>query len=336
MNNIHKSQEISALERELVARAAVVDCAMVQMSRLTLPAGLFDPAAASAPLPDASQLLPLLVAENDGGSFSIVDGCKRYLALRGLGRAFCACGIAAGPLTASQAGLLRILVNRSRGAHIGERFVFYKWMAGQGYAKDQTAVAQLLGIRWNEAAELADLSECPGDVVAAVCSDRIHVQNAADFRALSEKDRSSFAGFFGSLRLSQQAEREFLQWLAEIASSRDCGAGDILALPECAAVKNDVSLNDPQRIEKLRSILHSLRHPRFDAALQAWNELSRKANPHPSSIHFLPDPFFEKDRIEVRVVVSNPDKAAEMFRDLSAVSVEAWQGLIQPADGTVM
>lgn len=309
---------------------------MVRLSRLTLPAGLFDPAAASALLPDASQLLPLLVAENDGGSFSIIDGCKRYLALRGLGRAFCACGIVAGPLTASQAGLLRILVNRGRAAHIGERFVFYKWLAGQGYAEDQAAVAQLLGIRWTEAAELAELSECPGDIVAAVCSNRIHVQNAADFHALSEKDRSSFTGFFGSLRLSQQAEREFLQWLAEIASSRDCGASDILVLPECTAVRNDVSLNDPQRIEKLRAIVHSLRHPRFDAAQKAWNALSRKVNPHPSSIHFLPDPFFEKDRIEVRVVVSKPDKAAELFRDLSAVSAETWQELMRPAGGTVM
>jgi hypothetical protein len=365
-NGTRALQELSSLEADLPHIAASLRCApQVPVDKLRLQGGLFDAGASQAPLPPAMLLQPLIVAEEgDNGlknpaascressipmerkhtysrsltseqapgnalakGFIILDGCKRLLELRERKQSYCACAIVNGPLSGTRAGLLRILLNRGRALDIGEQVLFYKWLKARELAGD---ASRLLAMQENVIHEIHIVTICADDVVSAVCSGHIHAQNAPDFNLLSEQDRPAFLEFFRGLALSQQTEMEFLQWLPEIASVRGIAARDVLALPECVAAQCDTRLNGPQKIQKIRAFLHSLRYPQFDAALKQWNALSQKINPDFSSIHFVPDRFFEKDRLDIRVTVSKPDQATKIFESLRKVSREEWSHLLRP------
>ncbi len=323
-NGTRASQELSRLEADLPRIAASLRFTQVQLDKLTLPEDLF--AKNSAPLPEAALLVPLVVAEERGG-YLILDGCKRYLAMRAQCRPACACGVVKAPVSAPRAGLLRIMLNRGRNLDIGERVLFYQWLADRGFGD---GTKRLLGLDDNDVHDFQNIISCHDDVIAATSRGRINVRNAADFNLLDERDRSAYLMFFDGLKLSLQTEREFLEWLPETASTRGIEVRDILALQELSAIKCNTTLNDPQKIQKIRASLHSLRYPRFDAALKQWNALAQKINPDPSSIHFVPGRFFEKDRLDIRVTASKPDQAINAFESLREISREEWSQLIRP------
>ena len=85
-----------------------------------------------------------------------------------------------------------------------------------------------------------------------------------------------------------------------------------------------------QKIQKIRASLHSLRYPRFDAALKQWNALARKINPDPSSIQFVPGPFFEKDRLDSAGDGVKARSGNKSFGSLREISREEWSQLIRP------
>jgi hypothetical protein len=229
-------------------------------------------------------------------------------------------------------GYIRIMLNRGRPLHISEQHHFFSWMITQDPPWSREEAARILRLPLKTIAELAELVDCPADTINAVCSERIHLQNAADFSLLAEDARIRFLQFSEGLELSVQTQRGFLQWLPEIASQRNCSIKDILVLPECTVTRNDPKRNDPQKIQAIRLFLHSLRFPRFDADLSNWKALWRKLNPDSAAVHLLPDPFFEKDRIELRITVSDPGKARKIFGSLAVVSEDNWKELMHPSD----
>ncbi len=307
-------------------------CGRVSLKDLSLPRDLF--AVGCAPALDASALIvPLVVVAKENGSFEIVDGCKRYTMLAGGNTApDCSCSIIDETLSETSAGLLRIMLNRNRPLFVAEQLLFYKWLLSRMPAFETAEAADLLNLPWKIAKELETLVMSPQDVIDTVCNKRIHLQNAGDLSRLTNEDRASVLEFFDGLGLSQQVEHEFLQWLPEISSNLGVEIKDVLSNAELMAARNDPLPNGPQKIERLRRCIHSLRYPRFSSALNRWNALSGKANPDPSAVRFVCDPFFEKDRLEIRIAVSSPDKIKEITARLSDIPRTTWRELIHPSD----
>jgi hypothetical protein len=330
MNSTSQLQPLLQSERHLLSLVKTSRCVMVDIDKLELPEALYIEAALLPPLPQEVLLLPLLTVENDRSGYSIIDGCKRYVVLKADARPQCACGVLAGSLSGEQVGLLRILLNRGRTLHIREQFLFCKWLASVGGVTDPGATAHFLNLPWKQVLELRELLSFPSDVISVVLKDKIHLQNASDFRILPEEDRQAFLAFFEEFELSQQTEREFIQWLSEIALTRKRGSSEILNSAEYQAIRKDSQRNSPQKIQRIRLMLHSARYPEFDAAVKHWDILASEINPDPSAVTFAPAPFFEKDRLEIRVVVSQPRKAVDTFGKLSGISAETWSKLLGP------
>jgi hypothetical protein len=315
--------------RDLLRQVGLVRYQQIPLHALAFPVELYDETAQYEALLPAQLLLPLFVTENGGGVYSVIDGCKRLSFFKKENRAECACGIMAAG-TPFQSGIARILLNRGRSLTVNEQFIFYKWLKAYGVLTEKSCAEEFLDLPWKRITELEMLTNCPADVQAAVFSHRLHPQNVPDFHVLGENDRAAFLAMFAGLELSQQAQHEFIQWMAETACAQKTAFTGIKEFPEIETIILDKALNAPQKIEKIRSLLHSIRFPRFDAVLKNWNKTAHEINPAPLKVSFIADPYFEKNRLEVRVKVSSPDDAKEIFGKLAGISAEKWSGLTVP------
>lgn len=329
MSDTRESQKTFQTEHEILSLARSISYGRISLSKLGLPRDLYDEAMLSQPLPSAQQLNPLLVSGNGSGTYVIVDGCKRFACLQRGNSAECACGIVPS-LSPLQQGLVRILLNRGRALSIREQFLFYSWLKTFAGFKGKNDISRFLDLPWNQMTDLDELLSSPADVRNAVFENRLHAHNAADFRLLSEKDRDSFLEIFKGLGLSLQAEREFIQWMSEIAHAQTSSIKDFSGFKEIETVTNDTTLNAPQKIQKINSLLRSRRFPGFESTCKTWDKLAREVNPDASIVNFIASPFFEKNRLEVRLVFSKPREALETLKKLSGIPEAAWARLINP------
>jgi hypothetical protein len=329
MTDTRESQKHFPTEHEILALVQAIRYERISPGRLALPRNLYDEAALSQPMPFAGLLKPVLVSENGSGKYAILDGCKRFACMQRESIAECTCGIAPF-LTPVQQGLVRLLLNRGRALSTREEFLFYSWLTAFAGFKEKNDIVRFMDIPWNRMADLDELLSSPADVCNAVLENRLHAQNAADFRLLPEKDRIYFLEIFKGLGLSLQTEREFIQWMPEIACARKSSIKDFSGFKEMETVTKDASLNAPQKIQKICSFLRSLRFPGFDSACKTWNKLVNDVNPDASNVRFIASPYFEKNRLEVRLVFSGPQQVSETLEKLRGIPETAWSGLINP------
>jgi hypothetical protein len=169
-------------------------------------------------------------------------------------------------------------------------------------------------------------------ISASAPDNKLHPENAAAFNRLDAADQKAFLALSNELHLSLQTEREFLEWLPEIAYSRKQTIASVLESDEILAARKSPVLNAPQKIERMRAYIFSLRFPMYDAALKQWKQLSQKTFGNMPGVAVVPNPYFEKDRLELRISISKADEACEVMRKLAALPKSTWAALINPME----
>ena len=140
------------------------------------------------------------------------------------------------------------------------------------------------------------------------------------------------------MKLSQQTQREFLEWLPEIAFSRGIPVSDLLQSKEITAIMNNATLNAPQKIEAVRDLLHSWKFPAYSEALKTWKQTAAATsravleNEPSSRVVFMPSPAFEKNKLEIRISIAHARAAKEVFEGLSKIPQSTWAKLIYPVE----
>lgn len=310
--------------------------ASAPIDKLALPEGLFDE---KTPLHSGTvidNILPIIVTKTENcDEYVIVDGCKRFLALKKNNAKECIGVVFSKVLDLKSIGLLRIALNTGRPLHIREKLLFFKWLL-ENYSgelgESLLAEAGLLSF------ELKPLSACDEDIIDAVAEDRINIRNAEDFSLLDKPDRKAFLEIFKDMKLSQQTQHEFLEWLPEIAFSRDVSVSDLLRSKEMTGTMNDATLNAPQKIEAVRDLLHSWKYPASSDALKSWKQTAAATsravveNEPSSQVVFMPSPAFEKNRLEIRISIGHARAAKEIFGRLSQIPQSTWAHLIYPVE----
>jgi hypothetical protein len=190
--------------------------------------------------------------------------------------------------------------------------------------------------------ELKPLAACSEDIIDAVAHNRINLRNAEDFSLLEEKDRTMFLEMFRDLAMSQQAQRELLEWFPEIAFSRNMSVSELLKSKEIYGIITDKTLNAPQKIERLRDLAYSWKYPLYSGALKNWKQLAAATsraivdNEPSSQVVFLPNPAFEKNRLDIRISIGHARAAQEIFEKLSQIPQTTWAHLIYPVEDNDM
>jgi hypothetical protein len=306
--------------------------AMVAAEKLALPAGLFDAALTDdgEPLTEPLTLsMPVIVRINDKG-FLIVDGCKRFAALRGQGRNKVACGIIETPMDETAAGLLRIGLNAGRQLKSREKLMFIRWLKSKCDTETYHAQAQGLLLTANERHDYEQLIDCKPWLVEAALRGTLDMTVAPEMNHLPENDAQELITLFARLSFSRQMQRELAEWLPEIAFIRKIALGALLGSEPLAAILSDKRLNNPQKAAGIHDRAHAMRFPLYAETKKAWVEQSRKINPDPAKITFQPSPWFEKNSLEIKIKITDAASAQQVARKLAEIDLEQWQQLVDP------
>ena len=167
-------------------------------------------------------------------------------------------------------------------------------------------------------------------ISAAAPNNKFFPENETAFNRLDAADQEAFLALSNELHLSLQTEREFLEWLPEIAYSRKQTTAMVLESDEIRAARKSPVLNAPQKIERIRAYIFSLRFPRYDAVLKQWKQLSQRTFGNIPGVAVTPSPYFEKNRLELRISISKADEACEVMQKLAALPKSTWVSLIDP------
>ncbi|HAJ79268.1 MAG TPA: hypothetical protein DCO75_05810 [Fibrobacteres bacterium] len=336
-NNTGKSRRHIPDIKDIVPRFPPISYSVVSVDKLIFPSGLFDMKNSGHSGIDAVLVLPVIaIREEASDKLVVIDGCKRVARLLKDNEKTCACGIVSGPIDMKTAGLFRILLNKNRQLNIGEKVCFYKWLK-KNYSGDAfNDIATILGFPASICQELAPLVDCREKIFDAVNTDRLALKYVPDFCRMDESDQNAFLDSFTDILLSNQTQREFLEWLPEIAYTKKTSVAAILQSTDIQNIIKDTVLNNPQKTEAIRNILFSLKFPMYNEALKTWkktaSEVSRAAlkNEPSSRLLFTPGAAFEKNNLEIRLTISYAGAAKEIFRKLSEVPKETWSRLIYP------
>lgn len=294
-------------------------------SEETAPASLLSSSSLSV------SLYPLIVTPCSESRYVVCDGCKRFLAGRSRGEKSFSCVVVCTELNKFTFGLLRMALNGTRPLSIREKYLFSIWLQ-KNCAADFHDYAAKIGISRGDITCMHYLSQCSAEVKNAVLNGRIHHTMAEDFSLLSSEDQDRFLHVFEHIQLSLQTQRELFQWLPEIAYRDGIAVKQILTREDVEHILFHKTLNIPQKIQKIRELINSLRFPRLSSAQTIWNKTVQKLNPDSSRIQFIPDPCFEKDKLEVKIVVTNPENAVTIMQKMAEITVSDWKKLIAPTD----
>jgi hypothetical protein len=297
---------------------------------ISFPQDLWDPRI--PPLTESGYTLavPIIVTATSDSSYMIIDGCKRLRRVREQGRTSISCGILSHTPSEQELGLLRIMLNCGRPLHLREKRLFLAWLRATTDQPTCRSMLGRLGISAREQHDIQPLVNCRESVLEAVDSGWLHLPNLRDFLLFSVEDGDRFMALFKPLKLSQQSQREWIEWCQEIAAAHTTAVRQVLGDEAIAGILTNADLTAPQRIEKIRHILFQRRFPQLTAAETAWHELVRQCNPQPGRVVFSHDPFFEHNRLSVQISISQPDEAQTLLGGLVQISSENWRRLIYP------
>jgi hypothetical protein len=298
-------------------------------SSLRLPAGLYDPLAGGGV--QMPVMPPLIVSGGGRKGYTVVDGCKRLMSLKRGNQARIPCEVVERPLDRSGLGLMRIQLNRGRLFSLREKILLLKWLARHCRCEQMEAAHRDLGVSPQDWVMLAPLASARDKaLVGAVASGALHLALVRSFLLLSRADRQAFLRAFQGAKLSLQTQREFLEWLVEIVQAQRVSVRRLLQQRVFRDVFRERRLNWPQRILRIRALLHARRFPRLSEAERAWRAAAAKANPAPSQVSFIHSPSFEKNRLEIRVTATSPGSAQATLSKLAAIPGQTWEKLVYP------
>jgi hypothetical protein len=304
--------------------------AEIALDHLHLPPDLFDGRTPHEQTSPYANAFPLIVCATGATSFTVIDGCKRLLRMQRSGQVTAPCGILDTGIDSTRLGLLRIMLNKGRQLHLREKICFAGWLENNIAPDHAIEVCAGMGIAASERNVLKHLLSSGESAINAVSDGRIHIQSVEDFVVLSGEDRKAFLDTFGRLRLSVQMQRELLQWLPEIAVAENTTIGELLKRDTVCRILEDARINDPQKIQHIRELVHSWRFPRLHAARAEWESLAGSVNPDPRKIGFECSPAFEKDQLSIRIRLTDAGDAEALFSKLGQVPRHMWERLIYP------
>lgn len=301
---------------------------MLPVSKLTV----FEELTDLSPVQDSSTVqdfIPLIVVAR-GDGYVIVDGCKRYgrAVKRNLTEA--ACCIVGGSIDGKRAGLLRIMLNRGRVLSFKEKILFIRYLKAHLEKIEFEKHVELLGIPSKDKHDFERISQCSPEIIDAVERGSLDISTAGEVSRIGDNDSEAIIKLFSCFQFTRQMQRELIEWIPEIAFREKKSVAEVISSEWMAVIINNEKMNGPQKMQKVRDAVFEYRFPNLANAKKVWKDLVKSVNPDASRVAFGASDSFEKNRLEVKVTLTDPSQAAKIFGKLSQLDPEKWDRLIYP------
>lgn len=313
---------------DLLPKSLELTSDFLDLDLLTLPEGLFQKSFFEDKTSILDELHPLIVRPIENGRFCIVDGCKKFVKRLSGRKTPVSCKIIQTSMNELTAGLLRIVLNR-HWRHNHEKYLVIKWLSEKSF-QNSNVIIQNLGYTHKEKESLTKLIFVNDDLRRMVFTDELDISLIEYMNVLSPSDRVGFVRTFKDIKLSHQTKREFLEWLPEIAYNEKCSVVDILNRDGIVDILSNEALNIPQKVKQLRNLLYREKFPLLSKVEEQWRKKTLSLNPDSSCLSFIPNAFFEKDQIQLKISITNSQNAKSLFMELANISHEDWKYLIHP------
>jgi ParB family chromosome partitioning protein len=133
---------------------------------------------------------------------------------------------------------------------------------------------------------------------AAVVAERLPLETALWIGQQTPEDRQALLGLFIGLKPGINRAREFASAIEDMCRRDGCSAAVLLHTLGVSAVLADTQLANPQKLERVRRVLHEARHPLFSAHEQRFQETIRRLR-LPAPVSLRPPPYFEGQQYQV-------------------------------------
>jgi ParB family chromosome partitioning protein len=152
-----------------------------------------------------------------------------------------------------------------------------------------------------------------------VLKEEVSRTNIRRISSLSSKDRMALLSLISPLKLGENRLREILTFLEEIIKRDRLTIREILKRPEIQAVLCHQELTPPQRADRMKKALLSLRYPRMHT-METKFEKKRKGLNLPPNVSLQHQPFFEGKRLKMEFQFETVDEYRSMLSSLSKIA----------------
>lgn len=249
---------------------------------------------------------PPLVAQNQEGSFDIVAGYRRILALKTLGERKALCkdvtAALASPLERFLAAFYDNLATRKFN-DIEKTMILHKLEHLVPEKKILTSFMPLLSLPSHEGTlkfylKLLDLDEA---IQKAVAREEISIKVAKAFVEMERASRQALFHWISMLKFNINQQMKFIEYISDIGMREGLAAPELLAEQSLVKLMEKPQVNNPQKAKAVLETLRVRRLPRLAQAQEAVaTAISEISMPPESSIHY--DPYLEDPnyRLEIR------------------------------------
>ena len=173
-----------------------------------------------------------------------------------------------------------------------------------GLADSGTAMARLLPV-----------ASMPPTLQAAILSGDIALPIALRIIRLSPGDARALGHFYLRITTGLNKQRELWDLITDISARDGISIADLLAQEAIAAVVDDPDCPTPQKVERLRGTLKSMRFPELVKAEADFQRNLKSLNLHPH-IQLAPPPFFEGRSYRLTLTVDDRDGLSRLQSEL--------------------
>jgi hypothetical protein len=142
---------------------------------------------------------------------------------------------------------------------------------------------------------------------AAVVAERLPLETALWIGRQAPEEEQALMALFTGLKPGINRAREFASAIEDMCRRDGCSAAVLLHTLGVSAVLADTQLADPQKLERVRRMLHEARHPLFSAHEQRFQETVRRLR-LPAQVSLRPPPYFEGQHYQVSFAFRTPQE----------------------------
>ncbi len=281
-------------------------------------------------------IVPIIVRHTPEGTYQIVSGYKRVLAMQNLARqSLPALVHEANDLSPTQAFLWNLHENASaRRLNIIEQAVAVQKLHQFLSIPEQELVNQFLPLLGEAPSykilhQLLSLGSLTEPLKNHVVQKDVALSSAARIAEFTPATQQELLGVLTHIKPSTNKLNELLALLREISARDGLSVEEILSRYQLLQVVADPNASPADKVRALRQALRGVRLPQLTERQKQLASLIESLN-LPTTAKVVADPYFENDKIKLEYQFSQPEELGELIKQIQqAFEQQKWQQIFE-------